>query len=288
MAAWTNCGPKYLLNQSALAEALSVDQARRQQSVTRRRKLHEEFEFVGMDLLPGEWEEAAYAAFGQSVVDPIPIVDCGPVAGGEGSGGGGSSLGTANNNTTYMGCDPTAPNAICIDSTSGTPPGVDSSGPPLTNPYYDDPSNGPNTGPFGPLQVGEPSDAPTGLYLKVTRDCFDRANGQRKIDYQIINGGNPESYTVSEQVSDPEFKSTEVGGFHDEIAPAPFGTVGQSYTNTQYFLVYPTNQGMNSAQWAPIQLTSGQIVKFNTIQVTKGATPSQNSIKVNKNSAPDC
>jgi RHS repeat-associated protein len=128
------------------------------------------------------------------------------------------------------------------------------------------------------------------MSLKVTKDCFDRSNGTRDITYQLINApGSTSGYTVAEQLSDPQFAgSSEVGGFHDNLRPTLFGTVGATTTNTQYFLVYPTAQGLNNAQWVPIVPMSGSPIKFNTINMTNGVNPAQNIIKVNGKLAPDC
>ena len=128
------------------------------------------------------------------------------------------------------------------------------------------------------------------MYLKVTRDCFNRANGTREITYRLLGApGGADKYTVAEQLSDPNFAgSAEVGGFHDDLRPVLYGKVGATTKNTQYFLVYPTAQTLNSAVWVPIQPMAGNPIKFDTIQMTNGANPAQNIIKVNGKVAPDC
>jgi hypothetical protein len=128
------------------------------------------------------------------------------------------------------------------------------------------------------------------MSLKVTKDCFDRANGTRDIDYQLTNApGGSGGYTITEQLSDPNFAgSSEVGGFHDNLRPTLFGTAGATTTNSQYFLVYPTAKGLNAAQWVPIIPMTGVPIKFNTIKMTNGANPAQNIIRVNGKLAPDC
>ena len=115
------------------------------QLIESRRKAILHIESWGMGIFPSEAEDQ----------DDDPL-DC--IEGGGGSGGGGGAWG--GDGTSFAdGIPPDlplpgeCPVLICIVVTAN-PPGVDFYNPPLTNPYYNDPSNDPGLGPFGEIQVG--------------------------------------------------------------------------------------------------------------------------------------
>ena len=124
----------------------------------RKRQLREsEVALGGMGLLPGELEE------------PDPGQDLGGddtiscIEGGDGGGGGegGGSVYGQDGGTyfplplPYTPCPESTTCVESLESAGGTPPGVGYYTPPLDNPYYDDPSNDPGFGPYGPFQISE-------------------------------------------------------------------------------------------------------------------------------------
>ena len=106
--------------------------------------------------MPGELEEADP---GQGVDDnPISCIEGGDNGGGGGSGGGGVY---GQDGGTYfplpLPYTPCPESTTCVETLEpgGTPPGVGYYTPPLDNPYYNDPSNDPGFGPYGPFQISE-------------------------------------------------------------------------------------------------------------------------------------
>jgi RHS repeat-associated protein len=100
-------------------------------------------------------EELEVARLGPSAdefnSDPLGQEEPGPCVlnGGGGDGGGGSYIPPLVDDSCPVG-------TLCFTVNGelpGVPPGVGSTGPALGNPYYNDPSNGPGLGNFGPLQI---------------------------------------------------------------------------------------------------------------------------------------
>jgi RHS repeat-associated protein len=143
-------------------------------------------------------------------------------------------------------------------------------------------------------------DNPNDLILQITKDCFNKAQGQREIDYKLVTSSGATvkgNYNITEQLSDtslappwgqssnhPELGVDEINQFHDAIRPALYSS--GSSRGVQYFLVSPA--GLGDAQWVPISPPGQATIKFNTIEMQGAPNPASNIIKVNGKIAPPC